>query len=146
MPATLEIDEYVCLNSQFTYFKILALCLPPNIWVSSHAPMRHQAPNIWVSQHLFGHPGLGQDLRACVGKVLRTFAHIASLCYASYLGKILVRIYLPLNAEAVSAVKVVDNLFVYLSSNSSRYKKHGWDLLGGVPPYRNHPNGSHIYL
>ena len=68
--------------------------------------MRHQAPNIWVSQHLFGHPGLGQDLRACVGKVLRTFAHIASLCYASYLGKILVRIYLPLNAEAVSAVKV----------------------------------------
>ena len=106
MPATLEIDEYVCLNSQFTYFKILALCLPPNIWVSSHAPMRHQAPNIWVSQHLFGHPGLGQDLRACVGKVLRTFAHIASLCYASYLGKILVRIYLPFNAEAVSAVKV----------------------------------------
>ena len=86
--------------------KILALCLPPNIWVSSHAPMRHQAPNIWVSQHLFGHPGLGQDLRACVGKVLRTFAHIASLCYASYLGKILVRIYPPLNAEAVSAVKV----------------------------------------
>ena len=80
---------YVCLNSQFTYFKILALCLPPNIWVSSHAPMRHQAPNIWVSQHLFGHPGLGQDLRACVGKVLRTFAHIASLCYASYIGKIL---------------------------------------------------------
>ena len=80
----------VCLSQlSITYFKILALCLPPNVWVSSHAPMRRQAPNIWVSQHLFGHPGLGQDLRACVGKVLRTFAHIASLCYASYIGKIL---------------------------------------------------------
>jgi len=46
--------------------------------------MRRQAPNIWVSQRLFGHPGLDQDPRACVGKVLCTFAHIAPLCYASY--------------------------------------------------------------
>jgi len=66
------------------FFTMLALCLPPNIWVSSHAPLRRQAPNIWVSQRLFGHPGLGQDPRACVGKVLRTFARIAPLlCFIS---------------------------------------------------------------
>jgi hypothetical protein len=81
---------YVYLNLLVS--KTLALCLPPNIWVSSHAPLRRQAPNIWVSQRLFGHPGLGQDPRACVGKVLRTFAHIAPLCYASYLDKSLLRI------------------------------------------------------
>jgi hypothetical protein len=72
---------YVYLNLLVS--KTLALCLPPNIWVSSHAPLRRQAPNIWVSQHLFRHPGLGQDLRACVGKVLCTFARLTPLCYAS---------------------------------------------------------------
>jgi hypothetical protein len=38
--------------------------------------MRRQAPNSWVSQRLFG----GRDPRACVGKVLHTFAHHAPFC------------------------------------------------------------------
>jgi len=46
--------------------------------------MRRQAPNILGIAAFVRTPWLGQDPRACVGKVLCTFAHHAPLCYAMH--------------------------------------------------------------
>ena len=46
--------------------------------------MRRQAPNILGIAAFVRTPWLGQDPRACVGKVQSTFTHHAPLCYTMH--------------------------------------------------------------